>query len=141
MADIKISEMDPADALDGTELIPMLQDGANVAGTAEQLRDYVTGEDLTVVTEGSAFTAEPGTHRGSRKITLAAGDVTFDNAEAYAAGQEYNIRATAAIDLVEDGVTLTPPAGGTLALSADMAVTVVMTDATAGIVIGQTVPV
>ena len=67
MADIKISEMDPADALDGTELIPMLQDGANVAGTAEQLRDYVTGEDLTVVTEGSAFTAEPGTHRGSRE--------------------------------------------------------------------------
>ena len=118
--------------------------GADIKIEVDQLRDYiadhVAGTDLTIITEASAFIADPVTHRGGRKLTLAGGDVTFDNAEAYAAGQEYNIRATAAVDLIEDGVTLTPPAGGTLALEADMAVTVVMTGATTGIVIGQTVP-
>ena len=95
---------------------------------------------LELVTEASAFTAVAADHAGTGRLVLAGGDVTFDNAETYAAGQAFNLCATAAIDLVEDGVTLTPPAGGTLALDADMAVTVVMTGATTGRVIGQTVP-
>lgn len=94
----------------------------------------------TLVTEASAFTAVASTHAGTNKLVLAAGNMTFDNAETYAAGQTFNIRATAAIELIGDGVTLTPPAGGTLELDADMSVTVVMTGATAGLVIGQTVP-
>lgn len=96
-------------------------------------------DDLTLVTEASAFTAVPATHSGRSKLILAGGDVTFDDAETYVAGNVFNIRATAAIDLVEDGVTLTPPAGGTLALDADCTVTVAMTGATTGVVIGQTV--
>lgn len=93
----------------------------------------------TLVTEASAFTADPATHAGTNKLILAGGDVTFDNAESYSSGQTFNVRATAAIDLIEDGVTLTPPSGGTLELDSAMSVTVVMTGATTGIVIGQTV--
>jgi hypothetical protein len=66
--------------------------------------------------------------------------VTFNSTESYAAGEAYNIRATASITLVGTGVTLTPPSGGTLDLDAAMTVTVIMTSSTAGDVIGQTVP-
>lgn len=93
----------------------------------------------TIVTEVSAFTADPGTHDGLFRYIRAGGDVTFDDAEPYTAGMVFNIRATASINLLEDGVTLTPPAGGTLELSSGMSVQVVMTSATAGDVIGQTV--
>lgn len=96
-------------------------------------------EAYTIITQGSAFTADPGTHDGLTRYIRAGGDVTFDNAEPYTSGMVFNIRATAGIDLVEDGVTLTPPAGGTLELSAGMAVQVVMTGATTADVIGQTV--
>lgn len=95
---------------------------------------------MTIITEASAFTADPATHAGRSRYIRAADDVTFDDAEGYTAGETYNIRATAAIDLVEDGVTLTPPSGGTLALATGMAVTIIMTSSTAGDVIGQTVP-
>jgi hypothetical protein len=94
---------------------------------------------LTIITEASAFTAVSATHAGTNRIIRAGGDVTFDSAETYVAGQVFSIRATAAIELIEDGVTLTPPAGGTLGLDAAMSVTVVMTSSTAGDVIGQTV--
>lgn len=93
----------------------------------------------SIVTEASAFTADPGTHDGLFRYIRSGGDVTFDDAEPYTAGMVFNIRATASIELLEDGVTLTPPAGGTLELSSGMAVQVVMTSATAGDVIGQTV--
>jgi len=109
-------------------------DGTPLAGGGAPASD-----DLTIVTEASAFTAVPATHSGRSKLILAGGDVTIDDAETYAAGNVFNIRATAALDLVEDGVTLTPPAGGTLSLDADMSVTVAMTGATTGVVIGQTV--
>lgn len=94
----------------------------------------------SIVTEASPFTADPGTHDGLFRYIRAAGDVTFDDAEPYTAGMAFNIRATGSIELLEDGVTLTPPAGGTLELTSGMAVQVVMTGATAGDVIGQTVP-
>lgn len=117
----------------------------NVAGTLKRWNGsaYVniatTADTLDLVTEASAFTAVAATHAGTQRLVLAAGNVTFDNAETYSAGQAFNILATSALDLIEDGVTLTPPAGGTLALDANMAVTVVMTGATTGRVIGQTV--
>lgn len=102
--------------------------------------DAKAGNAYTIVTEASPFTADPGTHDGLSRLILAGGDVTFDDAEPYTAGMTFNIRATAAIELIEDGVTLTPPASGTLEIDANMAVQVVMTGATTGIVIGQTVP-
>lgn len=96
-------------------------------------------QSYTIVTEGSAFTADPGTHDGLTRYNRCAGDVTFDSAEPYTAGMVFNFRATAAIELIEDGVTLTVPAGGTLELDAGMSVQVVMTSTTTGDVIGQTV--
>lgn len=93
----------------------------------------------TIVTESSSTTATVGVNDGLFRYNRCGGDVTFDNAEAYTEGMTFNIRATAAVELVEDGVTLTPPAGGTLELDSGMAVQVIMTSSTAGDVIGQTV--
>lgn len=127
----------------GVPIIKNLYDGTDwecVAGVwAEKAGGGGGSTTTTIVTEGSAFTAETAAHAGTNKLILAGGDATFDNAETYAAGATFNIRATAAVELIEDGVTLTPPAGGTLELDADMSVTVVMTSSTAGLVIGQTV--
>lgn len=96
-------------------------------------------DTLTIVTEASAFTAAPATHAGLSRYIRAGGGVTFDSGEGYSAGQVFNIRATAALSLVESGVTLTPTYGGTLDLEAGMAVTVIMTSATTADVIGLTV--
>lgn len=96
-------------------------------------------ETLTIVTEASAFTATPATHAGLSRYIRAGGNVTFDDGEGYLAGQVFNIRATAPLELVEDGVTLSPTAGGTLELDAGMAVTVIMTSPTTADVIGLTV--
>lgn len=125
--------------------LPAAAEWGFVTGTLSAQTDLQAALDAkaarayAIVTEASAFTAEPGTHDGLDTLTLAGGDVTFDNAETYTAGMTFPIRATAAIELLEDGVTLTPPAGGTLEMDADMAAQVVMTGATTGIVIGQTV--
>lgn len=96
-------------------------------------------ETLTIVTEASAFTAAPPTHAGLTRYIRAGGDVTFDSAEGYTAGQVFNIRATDALSLVGSGVALTPTTGGTLDLEAGMAVTVVMVTPTTADVIGLTV--
>lgn len=140
MALKRISDLNPATIpLDGSELLELEQGGASVKATMQDIADVSRVDSYTIIVEPSAYTADPGTHDGLTTITLAGGDVTFDDAEPYTAGMTFNIRATAAIELVEDGVTLTPPAGGTLELDANMAVQVVMTGATTGIVIGQTV--
>lgn len=129
------------------EFVPMAGNKVSVAGVLQIFNGSAWAPmtvpasvgGYTIVTEASAFTADPGTHDDLTRLVLAGGDVTFDDAEPYTAGMVFNIRATAAVELLEDGVTLTPPAGGTLDLDADMAVQVVMTGASTGIVIGQTV--
>lgn len=95
---------------------------------------------IDIITEAIAFTADPATHAGTNRLLLCGGDVEFDVAETYAAGQAFNLYATGAVELIETGVTLTPPSGGTLELTAGMTVTVVMSDVDEGLVIGQTVP-
>lgn len=105
----------------------------------EELLEVGAVAGYTIVTEASAFTAQPGTHDGLLTLNLAGGDVTFSDSEAYTEGMAFNIRATSAIDLIEDNVTLTPPAGGTLGMNSGMAVQVVFTGATTAVVIGQTV--
>lgn len=128
--------------LSGTEVIPGLQGGADVQMTAQDIADLAPSASTTVsiITEASPFTADPATHAGTARYIRAGGDVTFNSTESYAAGEAYNIRATASITLVGTGVTLTPPSGGTLDLDAAMTVTVIMTSSTAGDVMGQTVP-
>lgn len=115
-------------------------DNAPAVITIQQADTTITADDVTIVTEAATSTMDPATHAGRSKYIRAANDVTFDNTEGYAAGEVYNIRATAAVALIGTGVTLTPPAGGTLTMAADMCVSVIMTSSSAGDVIGQTVP-
>lgn len=119
----------------------------NIAGALNQWNGsaYVavtTGggtDNVTVITESSAFTATPATHAGRSRLIESGGDVTFNVAEGYSSGDVFNIVATSGLYILTTGVTLTPPHGGTLDLDADMAVSVVMTGASAGRLIGQTV--
>lgn len=114
-------------------------------GTGEWIDDPSVGgggggsDNVTIITESSAFTATPSTHAGRSRLIEAGGNVTFDVAEGYSSGDVFNLVATAVLDLLTTGVTLTPPYGGTLELDADMAVSVVMTGASTGRLIGQTV--
>lgn len=122
--------------------IPDAPSDGNLYGRKDGDWEQVPGggsETVSIVTESSAFTATPATHAGLSRYIRAGGDVTFDDGEGYAAGQVFNIRATAAVELVEDGVTLSPTYGGTLELEEGMAVTVIMTSATTADVIGLTV--
>lgn len=130
-----------ADPLTGAEIVPITQAGTDKRTTTQAIADLATSVSIayTIVTEASSFTVEVGVHDGLATYTRAAGNATFDNAEPYTAGMTFPIRATASIELVEDGVTLTPPAGGSLFMDSGMAVQVIMTSATAGDVIGQTV--
>ncbi len=138
---MKFPNLPAASALTGSEIVPVTQAGVDVRTTTQDIADLAAAAaaTYTIVTEGSASTATVGTNDGLLTYNRCGGDVTFDDAEPYVAGMVFNIRATASIELLEDGVTLTPPAGGTLELDADMAVQVVMTSSTAGDVIGQTV--
>lgn len=120
--------------------VPAAATWGAITGSIDDQSDLVAAMDaVDIVTEATASTMEPDVHSGRRRYVRAGGDVTFDSAEGYAAGQVFNIRATSEIVLLEDGVTLTPPSGGSLVLDADMAVTVIMTSGIAGDVIGQTV--
>lgn len=101
--------------------------------------DQVDVQRYDIVTEGSASTATVGKNDGLLRYNRCDGDVTFDSGEPYAAGMVFNIRATSGIELVQSGVTLTPPAGGTRSLNTGMSVQVIMTGAAAGDIVGQTV--
>lgn len=144
---ISVDNTDPSNpvisATGGGGGIPDAPSDGNLYGRKDGDWEQVTGgggaDSYTIITEGSAFTAEPGTHDGLARYIRAGGDVTFDDAEPYIAGMVFRIRATAAIELIEDGVTLSPTYGGTLELEAGMGVEVVMTSATTADVNGLTV--
>lgn len=166
---MKFPNLPAASALTGTEIVPLTQGGidkrstaqaiANTADPAEiafsnsgfsatNVEDAIVeattiggASSVTINTYGSTRTVVPATDAGLAVYNRCAGDVTFNTSQSYTAGEVYNIRATDALTLIGTGVTLTAPAGGTLAMSAAMSVTVIMTSATAGDVIGQTVPV
>lgn len=121
----------------------------NIAGVLKRWDESTTtyvdvasggGDNLSIITENSGFDVDPATHSGRHRLILAGGDVAFNVSEGYSTGNVFNIVATAALELLTTGVTLTPPAGGTLGLSSNMAVSIAMTSPTAGRVIGQTVP-
>lgn len=120
-------------------LVGLSSDSSASGSVLGRLAALEGGGVLEVISAPGAITADPGSHAGLRRYIRAGGNVTFDSAKGYAAGQVFNIRATAALDLVGTGVTLDPTAGGTLDLDAGMAVTVVMTSPTTADVIGLTV--
>lgn len=140
MANIKISELAPAEPLDGSELIEVSQLVEGVLESRATTASALSGVGTyAIVTEPSAFTAAPGTHDGLARYVRAGGDVTFDSAEPYVSGMVFNIRATASIQLVESGISLAPTYGGTLALEGGMGVQVVFTSGAAAEVNGLTV--
>lgn len=70
MADVKISELDAAAALDGTELVPIVQDGVTVKATAQDIADLGGGGGSTqsiIIACSDETTA----------LTAGAGKVTF----------------------------------------------------------------
>lgn len=97
------------------------------------------GPGVDLITEAGATNLEPSTHSGRNRLILAAGDLTLDNSEGYTAGEIFNVYATATIDILVSGVTLTPPAGGSEQMTAGMAISIVMTAPTTAIMFGQTV--
>lgn len=155
--------------LSGTETLSIMQDGVlsdcsaqdiadlgggggggaswgSITGTLSDQSDLLAAlngkasQGYEVIIQATSFTATPGTHNGLSRYVRAGADVTFNSAQAYAVGQAYNIRATSAINLLQaGGFVLTPPAGGTLALSSGMSVQVIITGGSTADVIGQTV--
>lgn len=156
LAGTEMLELETADGLSRKVSAQLVADLASGGGVPEAPEDGVLygrkdgdwvevpgagpapSQDYEVLTEAAAFTAVPATHAGRNRIILAGGNVTF-NTSGIDTGQCYNIRSTGAVMLVGSGVTLTPTDGGTLAMTANMQVTVVMTSGTTGVVMGLTV--
>ena len=107
MADKKISELDAAEPLDGTELLEAAQDvGGTLAArkvTTQQVADLASASAGTppVVTEGSAGLAATPANAGNytRFTSSGAKAYTFDSAETYVVGAEYHGRNAGAGDL------------------------------------------
>lgn len=130
-----------ADPLTGVEIVPITQGGVDKRTTTQAIADLAASdESVQLITEAGAATLDPATHSGRNRLILAGGDLTLNTAESYSAGDVFNIYATATIDILLTGVTLTPPNGGSEQLEAAMAVSIVMTGTTTAIMFGQTVP-
>ncbi|MFN4063435.1 MAG: hypothetical protein ACK4JA_04510 [Parazoarcus communis] len=73
MADVKISELDAAAALDGTELVPIVQDGVTVKATAQDIADLGGGGGGGGSTQSIIIACSDET----TALTAGAGKVTF----------------------------------------------------------------
>ena len=70
MADVKISDLTSAAALDGTELVPVVQNGSTVQTTAQDIADLGGGG-------GASYTDVTGTlTAGSTSLTLSDASIT-----------------------------------------------------------------
>lgn len=61
MANVKISELTASGALDGTELVEIVQSGANVQTTAQDIADLGGGGSITISDQTASFTADGAT--------------------------------------------------------------------------------
>jgi hypothetical protein len=152
MADTKISDLDAAAALAGTEPLPVVQAGATKRSTPAAMLAYIRAllndadVPAAVITEAGSSRAIALTDRGGyiRFTATGAKTCTFGVAVGDDPG-EYHIRNAAAsgdVTLQEDSsTTLNPPAGGTLVLEPGMTVTVKRVAADEFDVFGQTTAV
>lgn len=90
MADQKISAMSNASALDGTELVPLVQSGANVKATVATLNAFTTNRIALLSSETQTAVADTATlvtfnnTAFSQNISIANGtDITFAKAGAF----------------------------------------------------------
>lgn len=142
MADVKISELTDAGALDGTELVELVQSTNSVKATTGNVAKLALP---VVVDEGTtARTALPA-HAGNytRFTNSGAKTYTFDGAETYPIGSEYNVRNANTGNLTltpANGFTFNAPSDGTLVVPPHGTVTVKIVATDVADVFGVTVP-
>ena len=136
MADRRIDQLDAASALDGTEPVPVYQDGEAKQTTAQAIADLapvesVAGRTGAVVLSDTDVPAEVVNVSGTSKTlalsdrgqwqdwtNTAAKDLTV-NTDVGASPGEYHIHNAADsgdLTITVTGVTITPPLGGTLVI-------------------------
>ncbi len=97
MANVKISDMSAAASLTGSEIVPIVQSGANYTATAQQIADLGGGGGYTELT--GTLTA------GNTSITLSDASITTSSTiDIYTS--VYGVNPTAATDAT-GSVTLT----------------------------------
>lgn len=125
MADQKQSEFPNADALAGTEKVPVLQAGnknSTPAAFLAYIRSLLNDADVPaeVVTEAGSSRTLALTDRGKyMRWTGAGAKALAVNTDTGGAIGEYHIRNAAAsgdLTLIASGVTITAPKGGSLVL-------------------------
>ena len=146
MADTKISALTAASTLDGTEPFPVVQSGTKKATGAQLLayiRALLTDSDVpaAVITDVSALRTITNSDAGKYIRMTATGfkGLEFDSAVTLGEFHIRNAAASGDIEILATGVTLNPPAGGTLVLEPGMTVTVKFVGASEFDVFGQTV--
>lgn len=87
MAKVKISDLDPAATLDGTELVELEQGGESVQCTTQDIADLGGGAAASVITKTADFTANNAS--GTVYINDGAGDAITATLGNSAAGTEY----------------------------------------------------
>ena len=98
MADVKISELTSAAALDGTELVPVVQNGSTVQTTAQDIADLSGG--------GASYTDVTGTlTAGSTSLTLSDASITSSSTLDFYTSV-YGVNPTA-VSISTGSVTLT----------------------------------
>lgn len=157
MADKRIDQLDAAAPLDGTEEVPVYQDGGTVRATAQDIADLapvesVAGRTGAVVLSDAdvpaGITTEAGTSRAMANAD-AGKYIRFTSGSAKTAtfgtgvnvvGQEFHIRNVGAnnLTLTPLSTTLNAPAGGTLVVPPGGTVTVKQVASTEFDVFGST---
>ena len=99
MADVKISELTSAAALDGTELVPVVQNGSTVQTTTQDIADLGGGG-------GASYTDVTGTlTAGSTTLTLSDASITTSSTLDFYTSV-YGVNPTA-VSISTGSVTLT----------------------------------
>jgi len=99
MADVKISDLTSAAALDGTELVPVVQNGSTVQTTAQDIADLGGGG-------GASYTDVTGTlTAGSTSLTLSDASITSSSTLDFYTSV-YGVNPTA-VSISTGSVTLT----------------------------------
>lgn len=96
----KVSVMTPSGALDGTETFPLVKGGANVAGSLEDVKDYIKSGTLDYLSSPLVLT----------DITPVSSGLSL----ALSAGGFYTIDSTLILDGDTDGIRITVEYSGTL---------------------------
>lgn len=82
MADVKISALTVASALDGSELLPVVQGGSTRAATVDQISDFLGGGSFTAESDAAISAGQIVYIKGTSHVGLASCAVTVAEASA-----------------------------------------------------------